>query len=81
MRRALLAVALLAPVLASGRSQRVQAVLINGGHKATSNYESHLVHLEGMSDVLRSRGVDEQAVFSSDGSDPEPDMGMDTLLY
>lgn len=76
MRRALLAVALLAPVLASGRSQRVQAVLINGGHKATSNYESHLVHLEGMSDVLRSRGVDDQAVFSSDGSDPEPDMAV-----
>ena len=76
MRRAILAAALLAPVLASGRAKQVRAVLINGGHKASSNYESHLVHLEGMSDVLRSRGVDDQVVFSSDGSDPEPDMAV-----
>ncbi len=74
MKRAILVAALLTPILAAGRDRQTVAVLINGGHQASSNYESHLVHLEGMADVLASRGVTDPRVFSSDGADPEPDM-------
>lgn len=76
MKRALITAALLSPVLAAGRSQTTVAVLLNGGHKAKSNYESHLVHLEGMADVLDARGVPVAAVFSSDGEDAGRDMAV-----
>ncbi|MFT5685448.1 MAG: hypothetical protein ACI8RZ_006399 [Myxococcota bacterium] len=76
MKRALLTAALLAPILAAGRDRATVAVLINGGHKAKSNYESHLVHLEGMAEVLASRGVTEPVVFAADGDDPGRDMAV-----
>ena len=76
MRRALVVAALLAPILATGRMGQTHAVLINGGHKPESNYESHIVHLEGMRSVLESRGVTDLTVFSADGDDPEADMAV-----
>ncbi|MDG1478044.1 MAG: hypothetical protein P8R54_00570 [Myxococcota bacterium] len=76
MKRALITAALLSPVLAAGRDRATVAVLINGGHKAQSNYESHLVHLEEMADVLDARGVSAAAVFSSDGEDDGKDMAV-----
>lgn len=52
------------------------ALLVNGGYKAAKNYESHLVHLEGMRDVLQQRGIPEDQIvaFISDGGDPRKDM-------
>ena len=76
MRQALLAAVLLAPLLATGRDRTTRAVLINGGHKPMSNYESHLVHMERMRDVLGERGIDSPVVFMSDGEDAGADMAV-----
>ena len=58
------------------------ALLINGGSRPESNYQSHLHHLEGMLGVLEARGVlrDRISVFSADGQDNTPDQAVrDTL--
>lgn len=49
---------------------------INGGGSATMNFKSHLLHLQGMVDLLHTAGVpkDHITVLSSDGADPEPDV-------
>ena len=54
----------------------VHALLINGGDRPTSNYLSHLHHLEDMVHVLRGRGVAPEHihVFSADGEDPSADL-------
>lgn len=60
----------------SSAGRDVTAVLINGGYKSSRNYESHLVHLEGVHAGLQSRGIsDDQIVaFISDGGDDGRDM-------
>ena len=66
----------------SGASRGLtHALLINGGSKPTSNYLSHLHHLEDMVELLESRGVprDRIHVFSSDGIDPTPDLAVRDL--
>src|SRR5947209_20245501 len=54
----------------------VHALLINGGDRPTSNYLSHLHHLEDMVHLLRVRGVAPEHiyVFSADGEDPAADL-------
>jgi hypothetical protein len=57
---------------------RVRAVLVNGGRGASTNYLSHLHHLQDMVGELLRRGVDADDihVFSSDGEDPAPDLAV-----
>jgi hypothetical protein len=57
---------------------RIHAVLINGGDRPQANYQSHLLHVREVVDLLRSRDVrrDDIVVFSSDGSDPAPDLAV-----
>ena len=52
------------------------ALLLNGGGSAASNYLSHLHHLQDMTSALRSRGIPAERihVFTSDGSEPAPDL-------
>jgi thiol-disulfide isomerase/thioredoxin len=49
---------------------------INGGGSPGQNFKSHLLHLQGMVDLLRSAGVadDRITVLSGDGADPAPDL-------
>ncbi|MFT5457728.1 MAG: thiol-disulfide isomerase/thioredoxin [Myxococcota bacterium] len=60
------------------------AFLINGGAKPQSNYQSHVIHLEEMYDVLMDRGVDPDrvVVFSADGPVTLPDQAVldDSLM-
>lgn len=52
------------------------ALAINGGGSASMNFKSHLLHLQGMVDLLHAAGVpnDHITVLSSDGADPAPDL-------
>jgi hypothetical protein len=69
-----------APSIAAAPSaeagSRIYALLINGGDRPVSNYQSHLHHLQDMVGLLRARGVPPGHihVFSADGQDPAPDL-------
>jgi hypothetical protein len=60
---------------------RVWALLINGGGGARRNYQSHLLHVREIVDLLLASGVPREQIeiFSSDGSDPEPDLAVRDL--
>ena len=58
------------------------ALLLNGGDKPASNYQSHLHHLEEMVELLKDRGVKREriSIFSADGEDVAADLAVrDTL--
>lgn len=57
-------------------ARRVEALLISGGGKPEDNAYAHVVHLQGMLDVLERAGLrrDRIAVLASDGADPAPDL-------
>lgn len=57
-------------------TSRLFALAINGGGSATMNFKSHLLHLQGMVDLLHGAGVpnDHITVLSSDGADPAHDL-------
>ena len=54
------------------------ALLINGGSRPESNYQSHLHHLQEMVRLLMARGLprDRIHVFSADGADEAPDLAV-----
>ncbi|MGB3052074.1 MAG: redoxin family protein [Polyangiales bacterium] len=54
------------------------ALLINGGSRPESNYQSHLHHLQEMVRLLVARGLplDRIHVFSADGADEAPDLAV-----
>lgn len=60
---------------------RLHAVLVNGGGTRQGNYQSHVLHLRAMLDVLEKARVphDQIAVFSSDGADPGEDLAVREL--
>jgi len=60
---------------------RLEVVLINGGGRPASNYQSHLLHVEQLHQLLRRSGIPGSAItiFSSDGSDPEADLAVREL--
>jgi len=59
----------------------LEVVLINGGGRPASNYQSHLLHVEQLHQLLRRSGIPGSAItiFSSDGSDPEADLAVREL--
>lgn len=65
-----------AELSAEAERPRIYALLINGGDRPGSNYQSHLHHLQDMVGLLRARGVPSGHVhvFSADGEDPAPDL-------
>jgi thiol-disulfide isomerase/thioredoxin len=66
-------------VRAEGPSAGVtHALLINGGQRPASNFQSHLQHLQDMVDLLEWRGVplENIHIFSGDGEDPAPDLAV-----
>jgi hypothetical protein len=59
-------------------SGRLWAMLINGGGSPERNYQSHLLHVSALVDLLKSAGVPQErtAVFASDGPDPAADLAV-----
>lgn len=57
---------------------RWYALLINGGGTKEQNYQSHLLHLRQITDLLLAAGVPASRIyaFSSDGSDPGRDLAV-----
>jgi thiol-disulfide isomerase/thioredoxin len=56
----------------------LHVLAINGGGAPSENYLSHLQHLQGLVDLLRTAGVpaDRITVLAGDGSDPTPDLAV-----
>jgi hypothetical protein len=61
--------------------ERVEALLINGGGTPSSNYQSHLMHVRMLVDVLRAAGVPDKriTILSGDGEDPTADVALREL--
>ena len=57
------------------------ALLINGGGRPAINYQSHLLHVRELAQLLIASGIPKKriVVFASDGSDPEPDLAVRDL--
>jgi len=57
---------------------RTWALLISGGGRPAINYQSHLLHVRELIDLLIASGVPRKriVVFASDGADPEPDLAV-----
>ena len=57
---------------------RVEALLINGGGTPAGNYQSHLMHVRLLVDILRAAGVPERriTILSGDGPDPAADVAL-----
>jgi hypothetical protein len=57
---------------------RLHALLINGGGSPAGNYQSHLLHLTTLLELLRQSGLPPQniAIFSSDGANPARDLAV-----
>ena len=55
---------------------RLFVLAINGGGSPNQNFKSHLLHLQGLVDLLHGAGVPEEriTVLAGDGSDPTPDL-------
>jgi thiol-disulfide isomerase/thioredoxin len=55
---------------------RLHVVLVNGGGTRAGNYQSHVVHVRSMLEVLTAAGVPREriTVFASDGQDPAADL-------
>ncbi len=63
-------------------SGKIHALLINGGSKPSSNYLSHLHHLQDMVELLKRRGLPPERihVFSADGEESAEDLAVRDLL-
>jgi thiol-disulfide isomerase/thioredoxin len=63
------------PVTSLGR---FKAVLVNGGGRKESNFQSHLTHVRSMVDFLLASGVgaEDIVIFSGDGPDPAADLAI-----
>jgi thiol-disulfide isomerase/thioredoxin len=59
-------------------ASRIEALLINGGGTRAANYQSHLVHVRMLVDILRASGVPDRqiTVLSGDGPDPAADVAL-----
>src|SRR5690606_4946375 len=62
--------------------ERLYVVLVNGGGNRAGNYQSHVVHLRALLEVLAEAGVPREriTVFASDGEEPEADLAPRELL-
>jgi thiol-disulfide isomerase/thioredoxin len=57
---------------------RFEVLMINGGGQRFQNYQSHLLHLRELFDLLLASGLssDQVSLFSADGPDPAPDLAV-----
>lgn len=63
------------PLRYEGPIKLTDAILLNGGGSAQSNYFSHHLHIRMLRELLVRRGLPAQqiSIFSSDGQDSSPD--------
>lgn len=56
----------------------LHVVMINGGGTKAGNYQSHLLHVRQLLDLLGQTGVEHEriTIFSGDGADPEADLAV-----
>src|SRR5947208_12995131 len=56
----------------------LHVLMLNGGGSKAMNYQSHLLHVQQLLDVLRHAGIrpDQVSVFSGDGADPAEDLAV-----
>jgi thiol-disulfide isomerase/thioredoxin len=69
----------IAPPEARGRtSPHLHVVMVNGGGNKNINYQSHLLHVQHLHDLLVRTGVRPEriTVFSGDGADPAEDLAV-----
>jgi thiol-disulfide isomerase/thioredoxin len=61
---------------AAEETSRLFVLAINGGGSPGQNFKSHLLHLQGMVDLLHTAGISDEriTVLSGDGADPTPDL-------
>jgi thiol-disulfide isomerase/thioredoxin len=61
---------------ATEEASRLFVLAINGGGSPGQNFKSHLLHLQGIVDLLHTAGVSDEriTVLSGDGGDPTPDL-------
>lgn len=71
-------VRLSAPQLSIAPPAHLHVLMINGGRNPANNYQSHLLHVRSLLDLLRSTGVTAEhvSIFSADGSDPAADLAV-----
>lgn len=62
--------------------EHTYAVLVNGGGRREVNYQSHLIHLKQIIELLRETRIDPAhiAIFSGDGPDPSADLATRDLV-
>lgn len=62
----------------AGDEPRFEVLMINGGGQRSRNYQSHLLHLTELYELLLASGLsgDQISVFSADGPDPAPDLAV-----
>ncbi len=55
-----------------------EGVLINGGGRPAINYQSHLLHVKELNDLMRHRKVPatDVTIFNADGSEPGDDLAV-----
>jgi thiol-disulfide isomerase/thioredoxin len=61
-----------------GAVAHMHVLMINGGGRRERNYQSHLLHVQALLQVLEHAGArpDHVSIFSSDGDDPAPDLAV-----
>ena len=66
------------PARASGPLEHLHVLMLNGGGSKAMNYQSHLLHVQQLLDVLFHAGVrpERVSVFSADGPDPAEDLAV-----
>jgi thiol-disulfide isomerase/thioredoxin len=58
--------------------ERLYVLMINGGGAPAQNYQSHLIHLQQLVELLHGAGIATAhiAVFNADGADPAADLAV-----
>jgi len=74
----ILALTLAAAPAAAAEAPRLEALMINGGGNSSVNFQSHLLHLRELHELLLASGIpaDRVSVFAADGPDPAADLAV-----
>jgi len=62
--------------------ERTHVILVNGGGRREGNYQSHLIHLKQIIELLRASKINTAhiTIFSADGADPAEDLATRDLV-
>lgn len=62
--------------------ERTHVILVNGGGRREVNYQSHLIHIKQILELLAQTKINPAhiTIFSADGADPAPDLATRDLV-